>query len=146
MSHQASSSYQSSKHQHTISSKRKYLEIQHTILKMWFCPLDGTLLQIINSSSHDASSAHIFACPTCPYSQPITQPQIQRTYSSTTRKKVDDILGGDKAWENVDRTMAVCPQCSFGEAYFMQMQIRSADEPMSVFYKCVKCSHQWNDK
>ena len=113
---------------------------------MWFCPLDGTLLQIINSSSHDASSAHIFACPTCPYSQPITQPQIQRTYSSTTRKKVDDILGGDKAWENVDRTMAVCPQCSFGEAYFMQMQIRSADEPMSVFYKCVKCSHQWNDK
>jgi DNA-directed RNA polymerase III subunit RPC11 len=112
---------------------------------MWFCPLDGTLLQIVNSSSHEASSAHIFSCPTCPYSQQISQPQIQRTYSST-RKKVDDILGGEKAWENVDRTMAVCPQCSFGEAYFMQMQIRSADEPMSVFYKCVKCSNQWNDK
>jgi DNA-directed RNA polymerase III subunit RPC11 len=105
---------------------------------MWFCPLDGSLLQI-----HTAPTNH-FACPTCPYSQPITTPQISKSFP--TRKKVDDILGGEKAWENVDRTMAVCPACSCGEAYFMQMQIRSADEPMSVFYKCVKCSHQWNDK
>ncbi|KAL7532827.1 hypothetical protein ACHAXR_004874 [Thalassiosira sp. AJA248-18] len=112
---------------------------------MWFCPLDGTLLQIITSTGTSESSNHIFACTTCPYSQPITQPQIQKTYPAN-RKKVDDILGGAGAWENVDRTMAVCPSCSFGEAYFMQMQIRSADEPMSVFYKCVKCSNQWNDK
>ena len=105
---------------------------------MWFCPLDGTLLQIQTTPQNH------FTCPTCPYSLPITTPQISKSYP--TRKKVDDILGGEKAWENVDRTMAVCPQCSFGEAYFMQMQIRSADEPMSVFYKCVKCSHQWNDK
>jgi DNA-directed RNA polymerase III subunit RPC11 len=42
--------------------------------------------------------------------------------------------------------MAVCPKCNHNEAYFMQMQIRSADEPMSIFYKCVKCAHQWNDK
>mmetsp|Transcript_11907 Transcript_11907/g.20680 ORF Transcript_11907/g.20680 Transcript_11907/m.20680 type:complete len:114 (+) Transcript_11907:129-470(+) len=113
---------------------------------MWFCPLDGTLLQIIGSSSEGGDSTHhMFACTTCPYSQPITAPQIAKTFPPN-RKKVDSILGGAGAWENVDRTMAVCPACSFGEAYFMQMQIRSADEPMSVFYKCVKCSHQWNDK
>ena len=103
--------------------------------KMWFCPLDGTLLQISTST---------FLCPTCPYSLPITNSQITKSYPP--RKKVDDILGGEKAWENVDRTMAVCPSCSAGEAYFMMMQIRSADEPMSVFYKCVECSFQWNDK
>jgi len=120
---------------------------------MWFCPLDGTLLQITTSSSsaanggtpHESSTKHIFACTTCPYSQQIKRPQIQKSYP-TNRKKVDDILGGTTAWENVDRTMAVCPACNHNEAYFMQMQIRSADEPMSVFYKCVKCSHQWNDK
>ncbi|KAL7466123.1 hypothetical protein ACHAXS_006420 [Conticribra weissflogii] len=110
---------------------------------MWFCPLDGTLLQIITASSGD-NPANLFACTTCPYSHKITEPQIAKSFP--TRKKVDDILGGADAWKNVDRTMAVCPACSFGEAYFMQMQIRSADEPMSVFYKCVKCSHQWNDK
>ena len=73
----------------------------------------------------------------------------KQRYTATTRctrKQVDDILGGAAAWENVDRTKAVCPSCHHDAAYFQQIQIRSADEPMSVFYKCVKCSHQWNDK
>jgi DNA-directed RNA polymerase III subunit RPC11 len=85
-----------------------------------------------------------FYCATCPYSWSITKAQTSKTYPD--RKQVDDILGGAAAWENVDRTMSVCPACNHNEAYFLQMQIRSADEPMSIFYKCVKCSHQWNDK
>ena len=85
-----------------------------------------------------------FYCSTCPYSWSISHSQTSKTYSD--RKQVDDILGGASTWENVDRTMTVCPSCNHNEAYFLQMQIRSADEPMSIFYKCVKCSHQWNDK
>jgi len=27
----------------------------------------------------------------------------------------------------------------------MQIQIRSADEPMTTFYKCTKCSYQWRE-
>jgi DNA-directed RNA polymerase III subunit RPC11 len=61
------------------------------------------------------------------------------------KKQVDDVLGGDDAWENVDRTQARCPQCSNNEAYFMQIQIRSADEPSTTFYRCCKCSKQWSD-
>jgi DNA-directed RNA polymerase III subunit RPC11 len=108
---------------------------------MWFCPLDGTLLQVRNGEAYPINQ---FFCLTCPYSCNISEPRTIKTYPE--RKVVDDILGGAAAWENVDRTMAVCPACNYGEAYFMQMQIRSADEPMSIFYKCVKCSHQWNDK
>jgi DNA-directed RNA polymerase III subunit RPC11 len=108
---------------------------------MWFCPLDGTLLQVRNGEAYPINQ---FFCLTCPYSCDISEPRTIKTYPE--RKVVDDILGGAAAWENVDRTMAVCPACNYGEAYFMQMQIRSADEPMSIFYKCVKCSHQWNDK
>lgn len=51
------------------------------------------------------------------------------------RKKVDDVLGGEKAWENVDQADARCPACDNPRAYFMQIQIRSADEPMTIFYK-----------
>lgn len=109
---------------------------------MWFCPLDGTLLQITQSSSTQS----LYICSTCPYAFPITSTYKFSKKVNLERKVVDDILGGEKQWENVDRTMAVCPQCSYHEAYFMQMQIRSADEPMSVFYKCVKCSHQWSDR
>jgi len=55
------------------------------------------------------------------------------------------VLGGDEAWKNVDRTAVECPKCDHGYAYFMQIQIRSADEPMSTFFKCCKCGHQWRD-
>mmetsp|Transcript_27668 Transcript_27668/g.45755 ORF Transcript_27668/g.45755 Transcript_27668/m.45755 type:complete len:112 (-) Transcript_27668:837-1172(-) len=111
---------------------------------MWFCPLDGTLLQVHHNLADADGSNGFFFCSTCPYSCPIHAMVTKKTYP--TRKVVDDILGGAAAWENVDRTMAVCPLCNHNEAFFMQIQIRSADEPMSIFYKCVKCSHQWNDK
>lgn len=128
---------------------------------MWFCPLDGTLLQIQIVSNASAAGAalstitnsknksqySIFVCSTCPYSCPITSSYQNKVHLSSNKKKVvDDILGGAAAWENVDKTMTVCPMCHHTEAYFMQIQIRSADEPMSVFYKCVKCNHQWNDR
>lgn len=62
-------------------------------------------------------------------------------------QEVDHVMGGAAAWENVDSTDAVCPACSHGRAYFMQMQIRSADEPMTTFFKCCnnQCSHNWRD-
>jgi DNA-directed RNA polymerase III subunit RPC11 len=112
---------------------------------MWFCPLDGTLLQV-QIVAGTGSGGAIFVCSTCPYSCSIDTNFSKKIIK--TRKQVDDILGGAAAWENVDRTMTVCPnlECGHTEAYFLQMQIRSADEPMSVFYKCCKCSHQWSDK
>ena len=112
---------------------------------MWFCPLDGTLLQVRQTehSAEDLACSN-FVCVTCSYTCRITNVVAKKAYPP--RKMVDDILGGESAWENVDRTMAVCPSCNHNEAYFMQIQIRSADEPMSIFYKCVKCKHQWNDK
>jgi DNA-directed RNA polymerase III subunit RPC11 len=73
----------------------------------------------------------------------------------THSKEVDDVLGGEEAWRNVDATSgarpvreqrtsgsglrfalaAVCPKCSHNKAFFMQVQIRSGDEPMTTFYK-----------
>lgn len=61
------------------------------------------------------------------------------------KKQLDDVLGGEEAWENVDKTKTKCPACSHDEAYFMQIQIRSADEPSTTFYRCCKCSKQWNE-
>lgn len=62
-------------------------------------------------------------------------------------QSVDILLGGAKAWENVDSTEAKCPKCSNPRAYFMQMQTRSADEPMTTFYKCcnIECGYRWRE-
>lgn len=63
------------------------------------------------------------------------------------RKEVDDVLGGADAWKNVDSTEVTCPKCEHERAYFMLIQIRSADEPSSIFYKCCNddCQHQWRE-
>jgi len=62
-------------------------------------------------------------------------------------QELDDVLGGSAAWANVDSTAERCPKCSHSRAYFMQIQTRSADEPMTTFYKCCNqvCGHRWRD-
>ncbi|KXL48426.1 MAG: hypothetical protein FE78DRAFT_142003, partial [Acidomyces sp. 'richmondensis'] len=48
---------------------------------------------------------------------------------------------------NVDVTPTRCPSdtCDSQSAYFRQVQIRSADEPMTTFFKCVKCGTDWRE-
>ncbi len=69
------------------------------------------------------------------------------------RKAIDDVLGGDEQWAHADQTLgtsaakvskynegptnlqyvvASCDKCNFNSAYFYQLQIRSADEPMTT--------------
>ncbi|KFM27497.1 DNA-directed RNA polymerase III subunit RPC10 [Auxenochlorella protothecoides] len=61
------------------------------------------------------------------------------------RKEVDDVLGGEEAWANVQKTDVTCPKCTYHQAYFMEIQIRSADEPATLFFKCVQCAAQWRE-
>ena len=107
-------------------------------MTMMFCPSCANLLRV--GKSHLGLECF---CPTCPYTYEIIEPVV-----STVRlkqKAVDDVLGGEEAWKNVDKTDAICPKCSHGKAYFMQIQTRSADEPASLFYKCVNCGEQWRE-
>lgn len=107
---------------------------------MHFCPLCGNLLLI--EAGHNSMQ---FCCATCHFISPITE--IYTNPAKLPRHKlVDDVLGGEDAWENVDRTASKCVYCDGTEAYFFQIQIRSADEPMTTFYKCVKCKKQYNDR
>jgi len=112
---------------------------------MQFCPHDGTLLQVHVADSGTPAARLQFFCPLCPY---VHRPRAKYALDvPTSRKAVDDVMGGDRAWDNVDKTATTCPACGHDEAYFMQLQIRSADEPMTNFFKCAKavCGHRWNE-
>lgn len=105
-----------------------------------FCPTCANVLVV-----EEGQNCYRFACNTCPYVQNIQRKIASRKYPKL--KEVDDVLGGAAAWENVDSTEETCPKCSHNRAFFMQIQTRSADEPMTTFYKCCNmvCAHRWRD-
>lgn len=107
---------------------------------MLFCPTCSSVLMVEEFSGHLR-----YKCRVCPFNYNISRKIINRTYPKL--KEIDDVLGGAAAWENVDSTDERCPQCSHPRAYFMQIQTRSADEPMTTFYKCCSqsCGHRWRD-
>lgn len=124
-----------------------------------FCPTCGNLLLV-----EESAICLRFSCSTCPYICNIKRKISTRIYPKLKvctptellnefplndqfkiLQEVDHVMGGAAAWENVDSTDAACPSCSNDRAYFMQIQIRSADEPMTTFYKCCKCGHNWRD-
>jgi DNA-directed RNA polymerase subunit M len=38
-----------------------------------------------------------------------------------------------------------CPKCNHKKAEAWQEQTRSADEPSTSFFKCLKCKHTWRE-
>ena len=101
---------------------------------MLFCPTCANILLI--------EKTHIdfrFFCKSCPYLYVVQERVSKRIHMD--KKEIDDVLGGKAAWENVDKTETKCENCRNLLAYFMQIQIRSADEPMTTFYKCTECGH-----
>ena len=106
---------------------------------MLFCPMDGSLLLIEEDEDHSLR----FLCRNCPYVLPVEK-QLSRRRKLAAKAR-DDILGGDQAWEAAAQTDAVCPHCDHRRAYYMQLQTRSADEPMTVFYRCVQCKKRWKE-
>lgn len=107
---------------------------------LYFCPNCGNVLIV-----EEGPNCYRFACNTCPFINNITGKMANRKYCKL--KEIDDVLGGAAAWENVDSTEVPCENCGHNRAYFMQIQTRSADEPMTTFYKCCnpQCGHRWRE-
>ncbi len=106
---------------------------------MLFCPYCCNLLLI------EKASVMRFACKTCSYTYNIEKEFIN--YSYFENKQVETILGSKDIWENVSKTDATCKKCENDKAYFKEIQIRSADEPATLFFKCsnINCGFEWRE-
>ncbi|VDN59191.1 unnamed protein product [Dracunculus medinensis] len=105
-----------------------------------FCPICGALLNV-----DEGEHCFRFSCRICPYVQPIIRLVKGRHIPSS--KAIDVIIGGPRAWDNAQITNETCPRCRNSRAYYLQIQTRSADEPMTIFYRCASsdCAHRWKE-
>ncbi|KIW06397.1 uncharacterized protein PV09_02850 [Verruconis gallopava] len=117
---------------------------------LYFCPACGNLLtvapappDVAGSAFDDSGAQNRMTCRTCPYVRVLRKSYVDKR--ELPRKEVADILGGGDEFQNCSTTEASCPneKCDGSEAKFYQLQIRSADEPMTSFMKCVRCGRRW---
>mmetsp|Transcript_129 Transcript_129/g.354 ORF Transcript_129/g.354 Transcript_129/m.354 type:complete len:111 (+) Transcript_129:45-377(+) len=104
-----------------------------------FCPTCANLLTITGGGYAGVA----FRCRSCPYIYRVDEKLTCKHVLS--RKEVDDVLGGEEAWKDVEQTDSHCPECSHGRAYFKQVQTRSADEPTTRFFRCTNCGHNYKE-
>ncbi|EAW23132.1 DNA-directed RNA polymerase III core subunit RPC11, partial [Aspergillus fischeri NRRL 181] len=86
-----------------------------------------------------------FECRTCPYQHLLKHGRQEKT--TMKQKEVEDVFGGKEEFANADSMATQCPaeDCNGDRAYFFQLQIRSADEPMTTFLKCTTCGARWRE-
>jgi len=77
---------------------------------------------------------------------------IEGKVSVTHKKKVQEkstepfnVFEENEGEETLPTIKIECESCGHGEAVWWMLQTRSADEPTTQFYRCVKCRHTWRN-
>ncbi|EAS32685.1 RNA polymerase III subunit C11 [Coccidioides immitis RS] len=116
-------------------------------MPLTFCPNCSNALTISKGppTSQYPLGVNRFECRTCPYQYVLDRTYFERT--EMKRKEVADVMGGKDEWKNADSMATQCPAegCDGDRAFFYQLQIRSADEPMTTFLKCTTCGARWRE-
>ncbi|MEM3103645.1 MAG: transcription factor S [Candidatus Nitrosocaldus sp.] len=106
---------------------------------MRFCPNCST--RLVQSKGNDGT-IHLI-CRKCGYDEIARNPSTS-TSKIREEKPLIQVVGEEEADISVMPTIKItCPKCSHDTAVWWMLQTRSADEPTTQFYRCVKCNHTW---
>ena len=86
----------------------------------------------------------VMECSDCGHQENYTVDKV--VYSATVKKRIKDMLSSSQVAKGADiRAVAneACPKCSHPTARYHSLQIRSADEPETIFFECEGCRHKW---
>lgn len=108
---------------------------------MEFCPKCGKVMV-----PKKKSSKVVLACPRCGYEKPLKEEvMVMKVPKKSSSEEVVVIES-----EEEDKVLpitgdVVCPRCGNRGAYYWSVQTRSADEPMTQFFRCTKCGYTWRE-
>lgn len=102
-----------------------------------FCPFCQSVL-FIGKANGKAS----FSCSACSYSKYVNYLKKRITFDNKIEEKIiwqEDVL------RSMPKCKKNCDKCGHETAAFYEMQTRSADEPMTTFYRCLRCKNTWKE-
>ncbi|ORY31255.1 hypothetical protein BCR39DRAFT_527143 [Naematelia encephala] len=120
----------------------------HRIGSLLFCPACGTLLDLPKDDEDEIACAQCGRLepsssyenlPTKTYSSPTAFPSALRSKRALVQ---DQLTDGERAKEKDPVAQEKCQKCGNIGLSYKVMQLRSADEGSTVFYKCLKCGDQ----
>ena len=110
-----------------------------------FCPSCGSILYPMRSGGRIVG----FECRNCGYkvdSEESAGYKFSVRIKHSPREKIIVVKEGEEAaGMQLLKGSVSCPKCGHDEVYFWMMQTRSADEPMTRFYRCARCKHTWRE-
>jgi len=106
---------------------------------MQFCPKCGRLLL----PRKDEESV-VLVCSLCGH---VVRDDKVEGYSLVKKSGSEGeiVVVEENAKAGLPTTKAKCPSCGHDRAYWWMRQTRSADEPTTRFYRCVKCGKVWRE-
>lgn len=105
---------------------------------MRFCQKCGNLLYV-----EKKRKAVYLICRKCKKTTRLKGEKLTISEVSHENRKKVVLLGREEQYAELPKTTIMCPKCEHMEAFWWMQQTRSADEPPTLFYKCVKCGYSW---
>lgn len=102
-----------------------------------FCPCCDSLLLITKINNQTS-----YKCENCEFYHPISSISHKVYFNKQKHEKIiwqDDIL------KSMAKCEKECNKCGNMQASFYELQTRSADEPMTIFYQCISCKNTWKE-
>ena len=105
---------------------------------MDFCPKCGNIMRSVKKGEGNI----VLKCRKCGTEIPYRDSHGDKASSKSAQASIVVI---DKDVRTMPTLKVVCPKCQNDTAYVWQVQTRGGDEPMTQFYRCVKCGFTWRD-
>ena len=84
-------------------------------------------------------------CSKCGYTEGQEVKNTKKVVDEQEPNKVLNVFEENEGDESLPTIKIECEKCGNDQAVWWMLQTRSADEPTTQFYRCIKCRHTWRN-